>query len=160
MLLRTIAESEIMGLNDILTLDNYDKIVDEIIDSKHFANRYDNIKPLFRELTRIVILGLQDEIHRINLSYNESYIGFYRVDSNIVPRLFITIRTRKSRKNETSYLHLSLKVESPKIREENKLDLRRRPKRRDEGDFDMKKLEDLNSRLEAIIYSYNSCIMN
>jgi len=149
-----------MGLNDILTLDNFDKIVDEIIDSKHFTNRYDNIKPLFREITRIVISELQDEIPKIHLSYNESYIGFYRVESDSAPRLFITIRTRKSRKNEKSYLHLSLNVDSPKIREENKLDLSRRPKRRDEGDFDLKTLEDLNSRLEAIIYSYNSCIMN
>jgi len=149
-----------MGLDDVLTLDNYNEIIDDIIESRHFTKKNDSIKPLFREMTLIVISELKDKIPKIHLSYNESYIGFYRVESNRAPRLFITVRTRKSIKEETPYLHVSLKVDKKELIKSYDLKLSEKVNRRIEGDFDFKNLENLKDRLGAIKYSYISCIKN
>lgn len=146
-----------LEMNEKNMKEHYYENMDSILNSKHFTDRDESIKSLFKEVVNSVWDEFQNEISQIEVSFNKSYIGFYRVIKPNLRRLFMTIRVKKDKITKENMFHASLKVDNPQKRDEYKLDLSRKTNRKDEGDFDFRNMEKFGSKIGALRYSFDSC---
>jgi len=129
----------------------------EIIQSKHFKNRSNVIHTLFKEIISIIENVFSDELSIIKLSYTGDYIAFYRMDGP-QKRIFLTLKAKRDRATKQEIFHASVKV-SDEIRR-NKFDLKKRTKKNriPWGEFSFGTIDEFESKINAIRYSFKMCI--
>jgi len=131
--------------------------INEIIKSKHFRNRSNNLLILFKEIISILENEFKDDLSIIKLSFTSSYIAFYRMD---VPqkRIFLTLNPKKDKDTKQEIFHSSVKVADENLRADFKLKKQTKKNRIPWGKFDFGTIEEFKRKIEVIRHSFNECI--